>query len=47
MGFIIFKVLDKVHGLRVRHELKKKGWISTNTENQHTTNHIRERNYLL
>ena len=48
MGYIIFKVLDKVHGLRVPArieevflpELKKKVWIFTNMENRLTTINI-------
>ena len=40
MGYIIFKVLDKVHGLRVPARIEKKVWIFTNMENRLTTINI-------
>ena len=45
MGFIIFKVLDKVHGLRVPARVEEERLDIY--EHGESTNHIRERNYLL
>ena len=46
MGFIIFKVLDKVHGLRVPARVEEER-LDIYEHGESAYNHIRERNYLL